>query len=95
MIIFFCVPLQQRIFDRIHNLDLSELAPKKFEVKKFMANTRLYVGNIANDVTDDEVKELFKPFGELDELFVNREKNFAFLKLVSTMFWCFERGCIN
>lgn len=60
-----------------------ELPPKKHEIKKFLANTRLYIGNIAAEATEAEVKELFTPFGEIDELFLNREKNFAFLKMVS------------
>jgi proline- and glutamine-rich splicing factor len=47
-----------------------------------MANTRLYIGNISNEVTETEIKELFASYGEMDELFLNREKNFAFLKLV-------------
>ncbi|CAG7826302.1 unnamed protein product [Allacma fusca] len=72
---------EQRIHDRVRNINLNELSPKKFELRKFMANTRLYVGNIASDASEDEIKELFQPYGELDEVFVNREKNFAFLKL--------------
>lgn len=27
------------------------------------------------------MKELFKPFGEISEVFINKEKNFAFLKM--------------
>jgi len=61
----------------------ADLPPKQFEIKKFLSNTRLYIGNIANDATDEEVRELFSAYGEIDELFINREKNFAFLKLVS------------
>lgn len=55
----------------------------QFESKKFAANTRLYIGNISNEVTEGDIKELFVPYGEIDEVFLNREKNFAFLKLVS------------
>jgi len=59
------------------------LPPKKFELRKFLANTRLYIGNIAAEVAEAEIRDLFKAFGEVDEVFINREKNFAFLKLVS------------
>lgn len=34
------------------------------------------------DITEDDIKELFKPYGEVAELFVNKEKNFAFIRMV-------------
>jgi hypothetical protein len=43
----------------------------------------LYIGNLTNDVTEDEITQLFQPYGETAELFVNKEKNFAFIRLVS------------
>lgn len=36
---------------------------------------------MTNDVTEEELKELFKPYGEISEVFINKEKNFAFLKM--------------
>lgn len=36
---------------------------------------------MTNDVTEDELKKLFEPYGEIAEAFINSEKNFAFLKL--------------
>jgi RNA recognition motif-containing protein len=42
----------------------------------------LYIGNLTNDVTEDEITQLFQPYGETAELFVNKEKNFAFIRLV-------------
>jgi proline- and glutamine-rich splicing factor len=59
----------------------ADLPPKQYEAKKFLANTRLYVGNISPDVNESDVKEMFGEYGEIDEVFLNREKNFAFLKL--------------
>lgn len=50
--------------------------------KKFSGRSRLYVGNIAAEVTDEEIQEAFKRFGEISELFVNKEKNFCFIRLV-------------
>lgn len=32
-------------------------------------------------MTEEELKEIFQPFGEINEAFVNPEKNFAFLKV--------------
>lgn len=48
---------------------------------KFSGRNRLYIGNLTNDVTEDELKKLFEPYGEIAEAFINSEKNFAFLKL--------------
>lgn len=59
-----------------------ELPPQDTVEKKFSGRSRLYVGNLTNDITDEEIQTLFSPFGEVSELFVNKEKNFAFLRLV-------------
>lgn len=48
---------------------------------KFSGRNRLYVGNLPNDMTEPELVELFKPYGEIAETFLNSEKNFAFLKV--------------
>jgi hypothetical protein len=54
------------------------------ETRKFSGHCRLYVGNIPNDLTEDEFVNLFTPFGETSEHFVNRDKNFGFIKMVRT-----------
>uniref|UniRef100_A0A6P4EZW9 Protein no-on-transient A n=1 Tax=Drosophila rhopaloa TaxID=1041015 RepID=A0A6P4EZW9_DRORH len=48
---------------------------------KFSGRNRLYVGNLTGDITDDELREMFKPYGEISEIFSNLEKNFTFLKV--------------
>ncbi|EDV48799.1 protein no-on-transient A [Drosophila erecta] len=48
---------------------------------KFSGRNRLYVGNLTNDITDDELREMFKPYGEIGEIFSNPDKNFTFLKV--------------
>ena len=58
--------------------DLPEL---QLEEVKFSGRNRLYIGNLTNDVTEQELKELFRPYGEISEAFINAEKNFAFLKV--------------
>jgi RNA recognition motif-containing protein len=40
------------------------------EKKKFTGRCRLFVGNITPDTTEEEFKDLFKPFGEINECFV-------------------------
>lgn len=58
-----------------------ELAPVDMSEKKFNGRNRLYVGNIGAEVTEDDLNELFKPYGETAEIFMNKEKNFGFIKL--------------
>lgn len=58
-----------------------ELQPIEHEEIKFSGRNRLYVGNLPNDVKEEDLREWFKPFGEINEAFVNAEKNFAFLKV--------------
>jgi len=51
------------------------------EETKFSGRNRLYIGNLTSDMNEDEIRELFKPFGEVGEIFHNAEKNFCFLKV--------------
>ena len=53
----------------------------KYEEVKFSGRNRLYIGNLTSDITEEELKELFKPFGEVSEIFLNAEKFFAFIKV--------------
>lgn len=49
---------------------------------KFNGRSRLYIGNLTTDVTEDEIQNLFAAYGETAELFLNKEKNFGFIKMV-------------
>lgn len=71
------------IGQRLKNLQgpLIELPPIEEQEQKFSGRNRLYVGNLPNDTTDAELIEIFKPYGEIAESFLNTEKNFAFLKV--------------
>lgn len=57
-----------------------------FQEKKFSGRNRLYIGNLTNDISEDEIQQMFSPFGETSELFINKEKNFAFLRMVRKFF---------
>ncbi|KAJ8730874.1 hypothetical protein PYW08_002287 [Mythimna loreyi] len=48
---------------------------------KFNGRSRLYIGNLTGDATEEEITALFAPFGETAELFINKEKNFGFIKM--------------
>ena len=52
------------------------------EPKKFTGRCRLFVGNITPDTTEEQFKEMFTPYGEVSELFVNAAKGFGFIRLV-------------
>ncbi|XP_022915240.1 hrp65 protein-like isoform X2 [Onthophagus taurus] len=58
-----------------------DLPPIQNEEKKFSGRSRLYIGNISTDCEDNDILELFKPYGETSELFVNREKCFGFIRI--------------
>lgn len=60
-----------------------DLPPAVNVEKKFAGRARLYIGNVTNDLTDEDLNGLFSSYGETSELFVNREKNFAFIRMVS------------
>ncbi|XP_030379848.1 protein no-on-transient A isoform X2 [Scaptodrosophila lebanonensis] len=72
------------IAQRLRNISgpTHELAPvETTQETKFSGRNRLYVGNLTNDISDEELRELFKPYGEIGEIFSNLEKNFTFLKV--------------
>ncbi|VDD89449.1 unnamed protein product [Enterobius vermicularis] len=48
--------------------------------KKFTGRCRLFVGNLPNDLKEDELKELFSPHGEIAECYLSG-KGFAFLRM--------------
>lgn len=60
---------------------LIDLPPIDQTEMKFNGRSRLYIGNLTGDVTEDEITSLFSPFGETAELFLNKEKNFGFIKM--------------
>lgn len=59
-----------------------DLPPLDTAEKKFSSRNRLYIGNVANEITEQELLELFQKYGETSELFMNKEKNFGFIRLV-------------
>lgn len=60
-----------------------ELPPMEQSEVKFNGRCRLYIGNLSNDMSDDQIQQMFSAYGEAAELFVNKEKNFGFVKMVS------------
>lgn len=48
---------------------------------KFSSDCRLYVGNIPKDLTTKDVEELFTPFGEVSDIFVNYNSDKPYILL--------------
>ena len=48
--------------------------------KKFTGRCRLFVGNLPNDLKEEELKELFSPHGDIAECYLSG-KGFAFLRM--------------
>ena len=52
-------------------------------VKKFSNKARLFMANLPRDLTESELRALFEPHGEVHEIFLQKEKNFGFCRMVS------------
>lgn len=49
---------------------------------KFSIRNRLYIGNLTSEMAKDEsLREIFQPYGEISDIFINSEKNFAFIRV--------------
>ncbi|KAJ8962027.1 hypothetical protein NQ314_005809 [Rhamnusium bicolor] len=59
---------------------LVDLQPVRYE-GKFLGRYRLYIGNISNSVSKDDLEGLFKAFGEINDVFIQPNKNFAFVRM--------------
>lgn len=60
---------------------LMDIPPIETEEVKFSGRNRLYIGNLTNDITEEELVELFRPYGDISEVFMNKEKNYAFVRV--------------
>lgn len=50
--------------------------------------SRLFIGNVPTDLTQDEFQVLFSKYGELIEYYINPSRGFGFVKLVSVSLLC-------
>lgn len=62
------------------------LDPKSFRrlgEKTFTQRCRLFVGNIPLHLPEEEFVKLFSKYGKTSEVFINRDRGFGFIRLVS------------
>lgn len=50
--------------------------------KTYTQRCRLFIGNLPNDITEENFKKLFAKYGEPSEVFINKGKCFGFIRLV-------------
>ncbi|XP_035248742.1 paraspeckle component 1-like isoform X3 [Anguilla anguilla] len=53
--------------------------------KTFTQRCRLFVGNLPTDLTGEDFKKLFSKYGEANEVFINRDRGFGFIRLETRM----------
>lgn len=54
--------------------------------KTFTQRSRLFIGNLPVDIPEEEFKNMFAKYGNIGEVFINRERGFGFIRLVSSGF---------
>lgn len=88
---------EQMLANKLKDLQgpIVDLPPLDQSEVKFNGRSRLYIGNLTNDVTEEEILGMFGAYGETAELFLNKEKNFGFIKMVSLIFASYEVSCMT
>ena len=54
--------------------------------RMFTGRCRLFVGNLPQDMTQDEFEGLFKEFGKYQEAFISAGRGFGFIRMVRNFF---------
>ncbi|XP_078107821.1 non-POU domain-containing octamer-binding protein [Sander vitreus] len=49
--------------------------------KTFTQRSRLFVGNLPTGVTEEDLEKLFAKYGKANEIFINKERGFGFIRL--------------
>ncbi|CAD7694142.1 unnamed protein product [Nyctereutes procyonoides] len=49
--------------------------------KTFTQRSRLFVGNLPPDITEEEMRKLFEKYGKAGEIFIHKDKGFGFICL--------------
>ena len=54
--------------------------------RMFTGRCRLFVGNLPQDMTQEDFEKMFEPFGKYQEAFINAGRGFGFIRMVSFHF---------
>lgn len=85
----FIFTLQDKIKEKVMtelNCPQLDLPPLDTSEKKFNAQSRLFVGNLPRDIPYEELKEMFTKYGELGQVYFNKDGAYAFINFVSKVF---------
>jgi len=74
---------QARMWERLYELqeEQYDLEPLDTSERKFNAQARLFIGSISRDMKQEELEEMFKKYGEVDQIFHNKDGAYAFINL--------------
>ena len=72
-------PSEQTSPNEALTLDLQSF--RKPGEKTFTQRSRLFVGNLPTGVTEEELEKLFAKYGKANEIFINKERGFGFIRL--------------
>ncbi len=71
----------------------AETGDEVVKEKKYSVKARLFVGNLPRDTNQGMVRAMFEEFGEVKEVFVQKEKSFGFVRMVSYLSHSRDRRC--
>ncbi|XP_063288823.1 non-POU domain-containing octamer-binding protein [Pelobates fuscus] len=49
--------------------------------KTYTQRSRLFVGNLPSDVTEEELRKMFEKYGKAGEIYIHKDKGFGFIRL--------------
>jgi len=72
---------QDKFWERLNEIrgEQYDLEPLDMSEKKFNAQARLFAGSLARDTTTEEIEEMFSKFGEIGQVYHNKEGTYAFV----------------
>jgi proline- and glutamine-rich splicing factor len=72
-----------RVLDKLRNIEgpQVDLPALDMSERKFSGRARIYIGNFTTEMTEESLKTMVSAEGEVGEMFFNREKNFAFVRM--------------
>ena len=72
-----------RVLDKLRNIEgpQVDLPALDMSERKFSGRARIYIGNFTTEMSEEALKTMVTAEGEVGEMFFNREKNFAFVRM--------------